>query len=191
MITSIQNDSYEQILENLPYVFPEFEEGKKLQRRIPKITEAEFSAYRKKLEDSKHDILKSTPKISKIAIDTSNNELSTEEFPFVGDAPEGAKKSKKGRFAKRNNDISDIMQNPRIIFFVIGGLSHHELVSLHKIQQEGVIQCQIISGSTNIMRPNEFLTMLKDVHKHTLKDNPFSSMAESVFQKAKFEEEKI
>jgi hypothetical protein len=191
MITSIQNDSYEQILENLPFVFPEFEEGKKLQRRIPKITDSEFSAYRKKLEDSKHDILKSTPKISRIAIDTSNNQLSEEEFPFVGDIPEEAKKAKKGRFAKRNNDISDIMQNPRIIIFVIGGICHHELVNLHKIQEEGLVQCQIISGSTNIMRPNEFLNMLKDVHKYTLKDNPYSVKGESVYEKARFEEEKI
>lgn len=89
MITSIQQDSYEQILENLPYVFPEFEEGKKLQRRVPKIPESAFSTYRKKLDESNYDILRSIPKISQIAMDVYNDELDSEKFPFVGDMPEG------------------------------------------------------------------------------------------------------
>jgi hypothetical protein len=193
MITSIQNDTFEQILENLPYVFPEFEDGKKLQRRVPKISDSQFSAYRKKLDDSNYDILRSIPKISQIAIDASNDDLNLEDFPYLGEEPDVPKRrnNKKAKLKNKKGDISDILQNPRIILFVIGGLSHHEIVSLQKIQDEGDVQCQIIHGGTSILRPNELLTMMKDIHKFTLKDNPFSKKDSSVMQRAKFEEEKI
>lgn len=91
MITSIQNDAFEQILENLPYIYPDIEDGKNLQRRVPKISDSDFSAYRKKLDESTYDILRSTPKLSQIAIDTFNDNLNSEEFNFMGDAPEEAK----------------------------------------------------------------------------------------------------
>ena len=91
MITSIQNDAFEQILENLPFVFPEVEDGKVLQRRIPKISESDFSTYRKKLDESKYDILRSVPKLSQIVVDTFNDSLSSDKYPFVGDEPEASK----------------------------------------------------------------------------------------------------
>lgn len=175
MITSIQNDAFEAILENLSYVFPDFEEGKKLQRRSPQISDSEFSTYRKKLDESDYDILRSTPKLSKIAIDAFNDELDEEEFPFIGDAPMIEKKNKRRAKKRReDSDISNILQNPRIILFVIGGLSHHEIVNLQKIQDEGTVQCQIVAGSTSIIRPNELLDMLKDIQKYNLKNNPFT-----------------
>ena len=91
MITSIQNDAFEQILENLPYVVPEIEDGKVLQRRCPKISESDYSTYRKKLDESSYDILRSVPKLSQITIDTFNDNLNSDQFPFVGDAPEGSR----------------------------------------------------------------------------------------------------
>lgn len=190
MITSIQNDTYENILENIPYLLPEFEDGKKLQRRVPKITEGEFSNYKKVLDNSNYDILRSVPRISKIAIDAHNDELDTDEFPFLGDVPDGVGKKGRRRGGRRDRDITDILQNPRVIIFVIGGLSHHEIVNLHKIQEEGTVQCQIIAGSTAILRPNEFLNHLKDVTKYTLKNNPYSKKDESVMKRVDREENK-
>lgn len=191
MVTSIQNDAFEQILENLPYVFPQYDEGKKLQRRVPKMEEADFSVYRKKIDESSYDILRSTPKLSKIAIDAYNEELDSDAFPFIGDVPDGGKrKGKMGKQRRRDRDISDILQNPRVILFVIGGLSHHEIVNLHKLQDEGTVQCQIIAGSTSITRPNEFLNMLKDVQKYNLKNNPYSKKDENVMKRANLEEAK-
>lgn len=191
MITSIQNDTFEGILENLHYIFPEFEEGKKLKRRIPKISESDFGAYRKKLDESDYDILRSKPKLSQISIDAFNDELNQDEFPFLGDAPEISKKrgGRKGR-AKKENDISDILNNPRIILFVIGGLSHHEIVNLQQIQDDGTVQAQIIAGSTSMMRPNEFLNMLKDIQKYNLKTNPYSRKEPDLMERKRFEESK-
>ena len=189
MITSIQNDAFENILENLSYIFPDFEEGKKLQRRIPKISDAEFSSYRKQLDESNYDILRSKPKISKIAIDAFNDELSTDDFPFVGDQPENINKKGKAKQRKKDKDISDILQNPRVILFVIGGLSHHEIVNLQQIQDDGTVQCQIIAGSSSITRPNEFLTMLKDIQKYNLKNNPYSKKEPDILSRGRANEE--
>ena len=98
------------------------------------------------------------------------------------------RKGKKARKADKN--ISDILENPRIILFIIGGLSHHEIVSLHRIQEEGLVQWQVIAGSTSINRPNEFLNMLKDINKYNLKNNPIAKKDESVLKRVKLEEEK-
>ena len=98
---------------------------------------------------------------------------------------------RKGRKAKRvDKNAFDILENPRIILFIIGGMSHHEIVSLQKIQEEGIVQCQVIAGSTSINRPNEFLNMLKDINKFNLKTNPVAKKEDSVLKKAKLEEEK-
>lgn len=188
MITSIQNDAFENILENLPFIFPAIEEGKKLQRRVPKITDSEFSTFKKHLDKSTYDILRSKPKISKIAIDVFNDELSTDDFPFIGVEPENVKKKGKVN-KKKDKDISDIMQNPRIILFVIGGLSHHEIVNLQQIQEDGTVQCQIIAGSSSITRPNEFLTMLKDIQKYTLKNNPYAKKDADILSRSRVNEE--
>ena len=191
MITSIQDDNYEQILENLPYVFPEFEQGTKLKRRAPVMTESEFSVYRKKQDKVKFLILRSTPEIVKIAVDASNDDFDTERFDFIGDPPEESKKVKKQKQQKKGKDISEILNNPRIILFVIGGLSHHEIVSLNKIQQEGNIQCQIIAGSTSIMKPSEMLEYLKDIHKFSVHTTPLAKrmQKEDVLKRADPKEE--
>lgn len=192
MITSLQNDAFEQILENLPYVLTDFEEGKKLQRRVPKISDIDFSAYRKKLDESAYDILRSVPRISKIAIDAHNEDLDSEEFPFIGDMPEGAKlKGRKNKNKRKGDkDISDILQNPRVMIFVIGGLSHHEIVNLHKIQEDGTVQCQVIAGASSITRPYEFINMLKEIHKYNLKNNPYSKKKDDELKRNRYEEEK-
>lgn len=196
MITSIQDDTFEQILENLPYVFPEFEQGKKLQRRIEKISDIEFSNYRKKLDKSNYDILRSVPKLTKLAIDSFNGEFDSEHFDFAGDAPEEAKKAKKQKYGKKaNRDNADVLSNPRIILFVIGGLSHHEIVSLHQAQEEGLLQCHVIAGGTSILRPLEMLEYLKDIHKFDVHTSPLVKRKQKAaegegLKKAKFEEEK-
>jgi len=42
---------------------------------------------------------------------------------------------------------ADAFDNPRIFVYVIGGMAHHEVVSINQLQQSGQIQAQIVPGS--------------------------------------------
>ena len=44
-----------------------------------------------------------------------------------------------------------------------GGLSHHEIVSINNLKDE--INCQVISGSNQIISPKEFIAQLEVLHK--------------------------
>ena len=74
IITSLNYDPYETILENLSILDQGLEEGANFQRRTPVISDLEFSAYRKKLEDSKFDILRSTTELAKLAVNAANSQ---------------------------------------------------------------------------------------------------------------------
>ena len=58
---------------------------------------------------------------------------------------------------------SDASSNPRIFTFVAGGLSHHEIVSLHTLETE--LSCQVVSGSNQIISPRDFIAQLEVLHK--------------------------
>ena len=58
---------------------------------------------------------------------------------------------------------SDMLENPRIFVYVIGGLSHHEMCSIAELQNK--IKAQIVPGSNEIITPNQFLKQLEDLHK--------------------------
>ena len=47
------------------------------------------------------------------------------------------KKTKKGANDETPNEFerNDVIDNPRIFVFVIGGLSHHEIVSIANLQE--------------------------------------------------------
>lgn len=72
----------------------------------------------------------------------------------------------------RKKDVGDILDNPRVILFVIGGLSHQEIVSLHQIEEQGLVNCQIIAGGSNICDANSLLEVIKDLDRFTLSSNP-------------------
>ena len=56
LITSIQDDKFEQILENLPIIDEKLGEAAHQRRRLPKIQDVEFSNYKKRFEHAKFDI---------------------------------------------------------------------------------------------------------------------------------------
>jgi len=77
------------------------------------------------MENSSYEILRNPTQISWIAQNISKDTLSEEEFPFYGEIPESKQKQqKKGFIGKSKLAFQDVNSNPRIIMFVIGGLTH-------------------------------------------------------------------
>jgi hypothetical protein len=76
----------------------------------------------------------------------------------MGDLP--IKKSRGGQRPQANNtsgraNMKDLSSNARSFLFVIGGLSHHEIVSLSNLQHE--CASQIIPGSNEIYSVKEYI----------------------------------
>ena len=86
------------------------------------------------------------------------------------------KKDKKVKKNKGANDFAadavaggedDLLENPRIFVYVIGGISHHEICSIAEMQK--TLSAQIVPGSNEIITPNQFLKQLEKLHKVDLK----------------------
>lgn len=58
---------------------------------------------------------------------------------------------------------NDVIDNPRIFVFVIGGLSHHEIVSIANLQES--LNAQVIPGANEIIKPGELMNQLQKLHK--------------------------
>lgn len=98
-------------------------------------------------------------------------------YPFVT-PPKHAKKEKnkekkpaKGAetfsmLADGQNE-SDLLENPRIFVYVVGGLSHHEMCAIAELQNK--IKAQIVPGSNEILTSNQFLKQLEELHKIDMK----------------------
>jgi len=65
------------------------------------------------------------------------------------------------------NEDSDILENPRLFIYVIGGLSHHEICSISEMQQ--TFKAQIVPGSNEILTHHQFLNQLLRLHKADIK----------------------
>jgi hypothetical protein len=64
--------------------------------------------------------------------------------------------AKNGRGGNRLDSVlNDVTQNARLFVFMIGGLSHNEIVNIANLQNE--IPAQIIPGSNEIITVDDFL----------------------------------
>lgn len=74
-------------------------------------------------------------------------------------------KSKKGANEDPQSkfDRNDAIDNPRIFLFVIGGLSHHEIVSIANLQES--LNAQVIPGANEIIKPGDLMSQLQKLHK--------------------------
>lgn len=82
-----------------------------------------------------YENIRSEPLICDLIKQIHDHKIDTNKYPFVVPKVEPVKKdtkSKKGANDDSLNkfDRNDVIDNPRIFVFVIGGLSHHEIVSI-------------------------------------------------------------
>jgi hypothetical protein len=80
----------------------------------------------------------------------------------MGDPP--IKKSRKSTSAtKATFNLKDAASNPRSFLFVVGGLSHHEIVSISNLQHE--CASQIIPGSNEVYSVKEYIDQMEILNK--------------------------
>jgi hypothetical protein len=150
-----------------------------IRRRTPVMDDDAFADYSDKLASTEYEILKSTPTIAKLCQLSSENDLDQGMFPYIGESPDIESKfghnkidghsKMKGRARWRKGGKKEGSGNEsKIIIFVIGGLSHHEIVALTKLQKDKDINNIIIQGGSKIISSNEFVNHVKKMTENKI-----------------------
>ena len=129
MLKSFEKESYKEIIKNMEYVNSNLGVGDKFKRRMPEMTQEEYSVYMKKHSEAKFDILKCECQLVKMIRKMNAGTLDTQEYPFVGDQPK-RRVVVGGGGATKQSKFQDSSNLPRLFTYVIGGLSHNEIVEI-------------------------------------------------------------
>ena len=140
LLKSVPNENHRQILQNLEYLDAEATtEGKKFRRRRADMTQEQMLEYQRRSSQSDYENIRSEPLICELIKQIQDKKIDTQKYPYVVQKVEQVKKApaKAKRGAKDDTeskfDRQDVIDNPRIFVFVIGGLSHHEIVSISNL----------------------------------------------------------
>jgi hypothetical protein len=160
LLKSVPNEGHRQILMNLEYL--DEQKGNKFRRRREEMTSEGFKEYEKRLESSEYDILRTEPPIVEVIRGIHMDKLDNKRFPYVEKKKyvppkiaQPQEKKRKGKDEETESADESLTESPRIFIFMIGGLSHHEIVSIANLQES--LNAQIIPGSNEILDPLLFL----------------------------------
>lgn len=132
------NDDYHNAVKNMSYIVGKPSTGL-IRRRVEVMDKNEFRDYSDRLASTDYEILKTTPAIVKLVQLAQEGSLDQGLFPYVGEIPENENKfghSKINGYSKMKGKLRSRWQhkkgtnapNSKLFLFVIGGLSHHEIV---------------------------------------------------------------
>lgn len=143
----------------MEFIDADMAESKKFSRREDEMTTEEYNEYSRKYSQSAYDILRNEPKICKIIKKVQNSTLDEKQFPYVERPKTKKKEESKKRGAKNIGSEfekkQDVLENPRIFLFVLGGLTHHEIASISNLQK--TFNSQIIPGSNEIIASKDYM----------------------------------
>lgn len=180
LLSTLSHEHHEACM-NMHYILGKPSSGL-IRRRVEVMDKNEFRDYSDRLASTDYEILKTTPAIVKLAQLAQENTLDQGVFPYVGEQPENMNRfghSKINGYSKMKGKLRRRWQNKKdgavpehkLLIFVIGGLSHHEIVALNKMQEEKEIDCLIIQGGTHIFTPNQFVSQVKHLDQKKIRSN--------------------
>ncbi len=132
------------------------------------MTPEQVTEYQRKSSQAEYENIRSEPLICELIKQIHDRKIDTGKYPYVVPKVEAVKKgtkAKKGAKDEGTNEFerNDVIDNPRIFVFVIGGLSHHEIVSIANLQES--LNAQVIPGANEIIKPGELMNQLQKLHK--------------------------
>jgi syntaxin-binding protein 1 len=130
------------------------------------LQEWEQKKKKKIAEEVPYAVSRYVPVVKRLVESLIDDQLPTAEFPYFGDEPVGeAKEAKKKatslktqtrvRTAKGKEKDGNEKSGPRVIVFIVGGITHSEIRSVYQLEKR-----EVIIGGTSILTPRKFSSLL-------------------------------